>query len=334
MPAIGIAVEAIALNAFGRVMQVGLIENIDTNAFVEGNVLFVSATVAGALTATAPLYPNIRQEVGTVLVKSVGAGAIQVVARSMSNEGILDHGGTLGLADDDHLQYYHLTGIRPLTADLNMGGYDINFDAPDDFIDYKGSAPRHFALYLGGIEQFRVAGSQTAYVDVLNELTAATGVTVDGVLCKDGVVPDSAYPNAFLLDCSRAVAGHLLPDASLTRNLGSGSKRWANLYVAGIYPTEITQPSANTALGLIKAWTTGYGSLETVAQIHAGGATFDIPRAGDITMLAQKMMQFGTYTDAQRPAAGTAGRVIFNTDDGNLNIDDGTNWILPDGTTT
>lgn len=105
MPAIGIVLESVAANAFARVMQVGLIENINTNAFAEGNVLFVDATTAGALTATAPLYPNIRQEVGTVLVKSVGAGAMQVVARSMMNEGILDHGGLLGLGHNDHPQY-------------------------------------------------------------------------------------------------------------------------------------------------------------------------------------------------------------------------------------
>ncbi len=43
---------------------------------------------------------------------------------------------------------------------------------------------------------------------------------------------------------------------------------------------------------------------------------------------------FKTYTDATRPAAGTAGRVIFNSDDGNLNIDDGTNWINPHGVDT
>lgn len=39
-------------------------------------------------------------------------------------------------------------------------------------------------------------------------------------------------------------------------------------------------------------------------------------------------------TDANRGSAGVAGRIIFNTDDGQLNIDDGTNWTLPDGTTT
>ena len=38
--------------------------------------------------------------------------------------------------------------------------------------------------------------------------------------------------------------------------------------------------------------------------------------------------------DNTRGVAGKPGRVIFNTDDGQLNIDDGTNWTLPDGTTT
>lgn len=41
-----------------------------------------------------------------------------------------------------------------------------------------------------------------------------------------------------------------------------------------------------------------------------------------------------SYTNATRPTVGVAGRIIFNTDDGQLNIDDGTNWTLPDGTTT
>lgn len=41
-----------------------------------------------------------------------------------------------------------------------------------------------------------------------------------------------------------------------------------------------------------------------------------------------------SFTDATRGAAGNAGRVIFNTNDGNLNIDNGTNWILPNGTVT
>ena len=45
---------------------------------------------------------------------------------------------------------------------------------------------------------------------------------------------------------------------------------------------------------------------------------------------------FGFYSDATRMTcnASTEGGVIFNTGDNNLNICDGTNWILPDGTIT
>ncbi len=39
-------------------------------------------------------------------------------------------------------------------------------------------------------------------------------------------------------------------------------------------------------------------------------------------------------TNATRGAPGEEGRVIFNSDDGQLNIDDGTNWTIPDGTST
>jgi len=40
------------------------------------------------------------------------------------------------------------------------------------------------------------------------------------------------------------------------------------------------------------------------------------------------------YSDGTRPAAGTIGRVIFNTDDNFLNVDDGTNWRDPTGAVT
>jgi hypothetical protein len=55
-----------------------------------------------------------------------------------------------------------------------------------------------------------------------------------------------------------------------------------------------------------------------------GGASID--SSGDLVVQ--------TYSDGTRPSAGTAGRIIFNSDDGNLNIDNGSGWILPDGTTT
>lgn len=45
-------------------------------------------------------------------------------------------------------------------------------------------------------------------------------------------------------------------------------------------------------------------------------------------------LQLPVLTDSTRGSPGTKGRLIFNDDDGQLNVDDGTNWTLPDGTTT
>jgi hypothetical protein len=125
MPSIGVTLEDIADGEFGRIMQVGLVENVNTSAFAEGAVLYVSSTVAGLLVATAPLYPDIRQEVGVILVSDATVGTVQLIARSMFNEGILDHGGLLGLADDDHTQYALLLGRaggQTLIGDTASGG--------------------------------------------------------------------------------------------------------------------------------------------------------------------------------------------------------------------
>jgi len=76
MPAIGVTLESIANGAYGRVMQVGLLEDVNTLAFTTGDILYVSAATAGMPTATPPTYPNIRQELGTVLVDSETVGSI------------------------------------------------------------------------------------------------------------------------------------------------------------------------------------------------------------------------------------------------------------------
>ena len=83
MPAICVTAESIANASYGRCMQVGLLENIDTDSFVAGKSLYVSGTTAGALTDTAPVVPLLRQELGASIVDSATVGAMQVVARSV-----------------------------------------------------------------------------------------------------------------------------------------------------------------------------------------------------------------------------------------------------------
>lgn len=71
----------------------------------------------------------------------------------------------------------------------------------------------------------------------------------------------------------------------------------------------------------------------TVGLYIGGDATSDNAWImGD--MVVGQTLTIGVYTNGTRPLAGTAGRIIFNQTDGQLNIDDGSNWTLPDGSTT
>lgn len=81
MPAFGIMYENASNNAFGRMLILGNLENFDLSAFSNGQLLYVSAATAGALTATPPAYPNFAQTIGTVLNNGVGNGVLDVFTR-------------------------------------------------------------------------------------------------------------------------------------------------------------------------------------------------------------------------------------------------------------
>ena len=84
MPVIGITIENITSGSYGRIMQVGLLENLDTSSWATGDILYLSPTTFGGLTNVQPVTPNLTQEVGTVLVSSATIGKIQVLVKSLT----------------------------------------------------------------------------------------------------------------------------------------------------------------------------------------------------------------------------------------------------------
>jgi len=106
MPAIGVALEAIADGTSGRIMMIGLIENINTAGIAAGTRVWVSSTVAGGIQITAPVWPALRQEIATILVQDALVGTAQVKAHSAQNDALIDHAALMNLtAGDPHTQY-------------------------------------------------------------------------------------------------------------------------------------------------------------------------------------------------------------------------------------
>lgn len=75
---IGIAAQDIAINGFGYIQEFGLISNLNTNAWNEGDVLYFDAATAGSLTATEPAAPNLKLPCAIVLRKNTNTGQIFV----------------------------------------------------------------------------------------------------------------------------------------------------------------------------------------------------------------------------------------------------------------
>jgi hypothetical protein len=81
---VGMATELIEIGTRGMATVVGLVNGIDTSAWTSGTVLYLSDTVAGGLTSTAPSSPSYAVRVGTVVDQSATVGSIYI---SVDNEG-------------------------------------------------------------------------------------------------------------------------------------------------------------------------------------------------------------------------------------------------------
>ena len=85
MPTIGIVNEAIANNASGQICITGIMDTLNTAAFSEGDVLYVSET-AGAFTNVKPTGTALIQNIATVLRSHASLGEIQIISINRSND--------------------------------------------------------------------------------------------------------------------------------------------------------------------------------------------------------------------------------------------------------
>ena len=79
MGALFIAVDSITAGTYGQAMRIGLITGIDTSAWTSGDELYLSPTVAGAMTNVRPSGTNVYvRAVGVVTFSDASAGVVDV----------------------------------------------------------------------------------------------------------------------------------------------------------------------------------------------------------------------------------------------------------------
>jgi hypothetical protein len=87
MPAFGIARDTITNSQVGLVVMAGRLINQDTSAFADGDDIYVSSAVAGALVNTKPTgAANFIQKIGQVIRANVSNGVIEVFGPGQADE--------------------------------------------------------------------------------------------------------------------------------------------------------------------------------------------------------------------------------------------------------
>jgi hypothetical protein len=153
---IGVVAETIAINGQGFITTFGVVKGVNTNAFNDGDILYLSPTTAGAFTNVKPSAPQHLVLVGFVQKKSGGAGEVFVE-----------------IQNGYELQELHNVQIDPLTL------------ANDDLLAYNSATStwqnKAITGVIGATGAIGATGSTGA--------TGATGVGTQGATGATGATP-------------------------------------------------------------------------------------------------------------------------------------------------
>lgn len=174
---IGVATADIADNATSYVTILGKVRDVDTSAFVEAEILYVSSTVAGAFTNVRPVAPNI-------------IGAIGMVLYSHATEGVIGVKPTL-FPTIDQISEVHTPAVKLDKAILvwnNASGYyehrlgvatdisDFDTEVSNNTDVVANTAAKHAALTIGTANGLSLA---TQALSLALSSTSTTGALSD-----------------------------------------------------------------------------------------------------------------------------------------------------------
>ena len=180
----GMATENIANNGFGAITTEGLVRDVNTAAFTEGDMLWLG--INGAVTNIEPVAPTPKISVGMVLRSNVDNGVIYVKIRAISRNQKLSDVYAPTLTGGDVLRWnsttlrfetFNITTALAGKADL-VGGKIPTSQLPayvDDVLEYANlaafpSTGETGKIYLTLDTNLTYRWSGTAYVEISKSL--------------------------------------------------------------------------------------------------------------------------------------------------------------------
>jgi hypothetical protein len=219
---IGVATHNISNNTVGKVCTFGIVGDLNTSAYNEGDVLYLSTSVAGGLTTTRPSAPNQAVMVGTVVHSAVNNGKILVhtdnygigygtanQVRGMNAAGTAEEYKTLtgttnqvtvtnaanavtfslpqSIATNSNVQFANITA----TQFIKFGGLSTEFLKADGSVDTNTYLTGNQTITLSGQASGSGATSISVTLDnaaVINKVLTGLSVSGSAIVSTDSIL--------------------------------------------------------------------------------------------------------------------------------------------------
>jgi len=275
----GIAAENIANNGFGLVQAFGTLRNVNTSGYADGDILWYNPAVAGGLTKTKPVAPNLKAQMAAV-INGGSAGGGTILIR-------ISAGSTLG-GTDSNAQIDTPSNGQIITYD-GQDGYWKNTDlTAGTAISVVESATGVLTINNTGVTS-AVAGTgisvsgATGAVTVTNTAPDQTVVLTAGT----GISTSGTYPSFTVTNTA--------PDQVVALT-GAGTTS-----ISGTYPN-FTITSNDSTLGTVTSvaaltlGTTGTDLSSTVANSTTTPViTLNVPTASAVNRGALSAADWSTF---------------------------------------
>jgi hypothetical protein len=232
--AFGIVAEDIADSSNGFVAINGIIHALNTNAFTEGDILYLSPTVAGAITNVKPVSPNHIVIIGYCAKKSLTDGHILLHVQNGYELNELHDVTITSVANNDALIYESASG---LWKNKTIGGWSYIVKSANQDVTNSATLVDDTEL------QFSVvAGGQ--YMTELDVVISANSTVAD-------------YKNAFLVSAGTMKGSGILiaPNATAIAATTAYNVNAANITTAIAIGTNAADLDLLTSIKIIFSFT-------------------------------------------------------------------------------
>jgi hypothetical protein len=310
----------------GYIVVVGDLTNIDTQAYIEGTQLYLSASAAGQYTNVKQYAPNHLVYIGIVTRSHPTQGVIAVKIQNGYEMDELHNVSAQNPSNNDILQYKTATGlwtkVAGTTSNISEGGNLYYTDARARLaISLTTTGTSGVATYNSSTGVFNIPQYQAAG----NYITALSGeATASGPGSAAVTLTNSAVTGKVLTGLNLTGGGSIVATDSILQAFGKVQNQISAM-VGGVTYQSVWNASTNSPTLTSSVGTKGYYYIVNVAgSTNLNGITDW--RVGDWAIFNGSTWDKVDNTDAVSSVNGFTGAVSLTT----ANITEATNLYYTD----